>query len=70
MKIYTHLHLIHHPTYVRRPRCFINASYFHLEVKIYHTVPTVLYIFMQEQQLDQQELFHTSSHEDENRKYF
>ena len=70
MIIFTHLRFIHHPTYIRRPWCFINAQYFHLEVKICHTVPTVLYSFMQEQQLDQQELFHTSSHDGENRNYF
>jgi len=70
MILVTHLHFVHHPIYVRRSRWFINAPYFHLDVKICHTVPTVLYSFMQEQQLDQQELFHTSSLEDENRKHF
>ena len=64
MKNITHLHFVHHTIYVWSPRCFINASYFHLEVKICNIVPTLLYIFMQEQQLDQEELFHTSSHEE------
>ena len=70
MILVTRLHFVPHRIYVRRPRWFINAPYFHLEVKICHTVPTVLYIFIQEQQLDQQELFHTSSHKEEKGKYF
>ena len=49
---------------------FKKASYYRLELKMCHTLPTLLYISMQEQQLDQQELVHNSSHEDENRTYF
>jgi hypothetical protein len=70
MIIVTHLQFVHHPSFVWRPWCFINSSNFHFELKMCHTVPTQLYIFMQEQQLGKQEFFHTSPHEDENRTHF